>query len=100
MQKYHLSLQYFRERLAHYEALPQLVILGMLSGLVTGLLMVLFRLAVELPLIYWLGHADNFESLSSAQHFLWPIIGSSILILIFYLWPTAAKQVGMVNLFE
>ncbi len=100
MQKYHLSLQYFRERLAHYDALPQLVILGMLSGVITGLLMVLFRMAVELPLTYWLGQADNFESLSTAQHFLWPIVGSCLLIAIFYLWPQAAKQVGMVNLFE
>lgn len=100
MQKHHLSLQYFRERLAHYDALPQLVILGLLSGIMTGLLMVLFRLAVELPLTYWLGQPDDFEGLSSLEHFMWPVIGSSVLILIFYLWPTAAKQVGMVNLFE
>ncbi|SIT11594.1 chloride channel protein [Neptunomonas antarctica] len=100
MQKHHLSLQYFRERLAHYDALPQLVILGLLSGVMTGLLMVLFRLAMELPLTYLLGHPDNFEALSSQQQFLWPIIGSSVLILIFYLWPQTAKQIGMVNLFE
>lgn len=100
MQKYHLSLQYFRERLAHYDALPQLVILGLLSGIMTGLLMVLFRLAIELPLTYWLGQPDDFEGLSSLEHFMWPVIGSGVLILIFYLWPTAAKQVGMVNLFE
>ncbi|WP_372742681.1 chloride channel protein, partial [Neptunomonas sp.] len=100
MQKHHLSLQYFRERLAHYDALPQLVILGLLSGIMTGLLMVLFRLAVELPLTFWLGHPDDFESLSSLEHFIWPVIGSVVLIVIFYLWPAAAKQVGMVNLFE
>lgn len=69
MQKHHLSLQHFRERLTHYDALPQLVILGLLSGAATGILMVLFRLAVEWPLVWWQGNAEAFESLPTLQLF-------------------------------
>lgn len=99
MQKHHLSLQHFRERLTHYDALPQLVILGLLSGVATGILMVLFRLAVEWPLVWWQGNAEAFESLPTLQLFLLPIAGSIALSLVFLLWPKA-KQAGMVHLFE
>jgi CIC family chloride channel protein len=100
MIKQNLSLQHFRERLAHYDALPQLVILGLLSGIATGLLMILFRLAVELPLTYWLTLPDKFENLTTQEQFLSPIIGSCILILMFLIWSDSAKKIGMVNLFE
>jgi CIC family chloride channel protein len=93
-------LQQFRERLAHYDALPQLVILGLLSGVLTGFLMVLFRLAIEVPLTYWLGHPEAFESLPQSQLFWWPLAGSIVLIAIYLKWPVIARQVGMVNMFE
>ncbi len=100
MFKKNLSLQYFRERLTHYDALPQLVILGLLSGITTGLLMILFRLAVELPLTFWLSKPDRFEDLDTQTQFISPIIGSCILIVIFFFWSDTAKKIGMVNLFE
>lgn len=100
MQRSHLTLQHFRERLAYYDALPQLVILGLLSGILVGLMMVLFRLAIDLPLSYWLPHPDDFESLPANQAFWWPVIGSFILLVLFYLWPVQARKVGIVNLLE
>jgi CIC family chloride channel protein len=100
MPKITTLLQQFRERLAHYDALPQLVILGLLSGVLTGLLMVLFRLAIEVPLTYWLGHPEAFESLPQSQLFWWPLAGSIVLIAIYLKWPVIARQVGMVNMFE
>ncbi|WP_075179318.1 chloride channel protein [Neptunomonas phycophila] len=100
MRKIRELLQNFRDRLAHYDALPQLVVLGLLSGILTGFLMVLFRLAIELPLTYWLGHPDSFESLPQSQLFWWPLTGSLILIGIYFRWPALARQTGMVNMFE
>lgn len=100
MLKRQFTLQHFRDRLAHYEALPQLAVLGLISGIGVGLLMVLFRLAVDWPLTQWLGAPENFEALTSSERLGWPLAGSIILIILFYLWPITFRQVGMIHLFE
>lgn len=100
MIKQQLTLQHFRERLSHFDALPQLVILGLASGVITGLLMILFRLAVELPLSAWLAHPENFEELTVLERLTWPLIGSAVLIAIYLTWPRIARQVGMANLLQ
>ena len=59
-----LSLEHFRHRLAHTDALPQLVILGILSGLAAGGLISLFRSADTLLQVWLLdGDAERFEDL-------------------------------------
>lgn len=42
------SLDTFRYRLAHGDALPQLAVLGCLSGLLAGIIAIAFRLMVDL----------------------------------------------------
>ncbi len=73
----HRLMDAFRQRLAYTEALPQLAILGLLSGIVTALVAVLFRLAIQFPLELLLpGHeSENFEGLSSRVRFLLPFTG-------------------------
>ena len=67
----------FRHRLAHIEALPQLTILGLFSGIFAAGVIILFRLAIELPLSALLpAHNENFEDLSSIWHFALPFIGA------------------------
>ena len=58
------TLEYFRERLAHLDALPQYALLGVLSGIVAGVVILIFRLTIEIPLQLWLSenNPENFES--------------------------------------
>lgn len=94
------SLDYFRERLAHTEALPQLVILGLLSGIATALLISLFRLLVDGPLEYFLGHADDFESLPGWVRFMLPVAGSLALLAILHNLAPVHRKVGVVHVLE
>ena len=53
----------FRRRLSGVDALPQLAVLGLLSGLITGGVILLFRQAIEWPLEHFLPGAgsESFE---------------------------------------
>ncbi|KEA64884.1 Chloride channel protein EriC [Marinobacterium lacunae] len=96
------SLEQFRQRLSHFDALPQLVLLGVLAGFSTGLVILLFRLAIELPQ-FWLlpsGISEDFESLAPWQRFCFPVIGSIILVALLILVPRVSRSVGIPHLLE
>lgn len=79
----HNQLQTFRYRLAHADALPQLAILGCISGAITGIIAILFRLLCELPLAIALpAGSESFEMLPVATRFFLPIAGALIIGLI------------------
>jgi len=63
-----MRLESLRHRLATADAVPHLAILGALAGLSTGIVMLIFRAVVELPLMAFLpGHnSEMFEGLSPA----------------------------------
>jgi len=71
------SLEFFRRQLAGVNALPQLAILAVLTGLLTGLVILLFNAAVDFVLARWvLGtHSEDFESLSLFLRMLLPCAG-------------------------
>jgi len=96
------SLDHFRHRLAHSEALPQMVILGLICGLLCGLILGSFRLLLELPLSTFLpgGDSDNFEGLSSWYHFFLPIVGSLLLIAVLSRVTPLNRKVGVAHLLE
>lgn len=81
-----LTLANFRKKLGNTEALPQLIVLGLLSGLFTGLIILAFRFVITWPLEQFLPNysAENFEALDSIWHFFLPIIGSALIAL--FLW--------------
>ncbi len=95
-------MKHFRQRLAHNEALPQMVVLGMLCGLLCGLVLGLFRLLLELPLQNVLpgANSENFEGLSPWLHFFLPIIGSLILVAILSRVTPLNRKVGVTHLLE
>lgn len=75
-----------RDQLAGAEALPQLTLLGLLTGIIAGAVIVLFRWAVELPLGYFLPDSfENFEAISSLMHFALPVTGAIVLGLVLQL---------------
>ena len=101
MIKANFSLQNFRHQLASYEALPQLVALGLLSGVGCGLLIALFRYAIDTPLTLLLPeHVENFEGLSTYERFILPCIGGLTLALMYKYWPLIKNKVGVVHLLE
>ena len=96
-----LSLNHFRIRLGDVDALPQWVLIGVLSGLLTGLIMLAFHHAITWPLQQFLpdGNAENFEGLPPEARLLLPIIGSLLLGIL--LWRFAkVSQVGIAHVLE
>lgn len=76
----HNQLNHFRHSLAYFDALPQLTLLGLLVGLFTGGIIVVFRFLIDAPLSLLItGHSDNFESLSIQDRCLF--IFSGVLVL-------------------
>lgn len=72
-----------RDQLAGADALPQLTLLGLVTGLIAGAVIVVFRWIVEIPLAYFLPDSfENFEAVSSLTHFLLPVSGAILLGLI------------------
>lgn len=71
----------FRHSLSYIDALPQLTLLGLLVGLLTGAIIVAFRLIIDLPLTFFLpNHDEDFESLSVNFRILLIVGGSGLLI--------------------
>ena len=97
-----LSLEHFRDRLAHIDSLPQMLLLGIFSGLTAGLIILAFRLLVEIPLSFSLpGHnPENFEDLPATLRFLLPVAGSLVLILLFWRLAPTHRKVGVVHVLE
>ncbi|GGY81152.1 chloride channel protein [Cellvibrio zantedeschiae] len=76
--RWHLASEGWRDQLSGLDALPQLTILGLLTGILAGIVIVIFRLLVETPLSIGLpGHSENFEGLSSTWHFWLPFLGAT-----------------------
>lgn len=60
------KLDHFRHSLAYIDALPQLTLLGLVIGVATGLIIVVFRSTVAAPFFLSLSeNGENFEALSS-----------------------------------
>ncbi len=92
----------FRRRLADVDALPQLALLGLLSGVFTGAVILLFRFAIEFPLRYFLpGNDDeNYEDLAVAVRVLLPFIGAVLLGLLLHWLASRDRKVGVVHVME
>ncbi|MBQ0721349.1 MAG: chloride channel protein [Gammaproteobacteria bacterium] len=93
---------HFRHRLAHTDALPQLALLGIVSGLLTGLVAVAFRLAIEWPLEFFLPahNSEGFESLPLEVRLLLPLAGTLLIALVMRARSQAERQCGVGHVIE
>ena len=91
-----------RLRLAHFEALPQLTLLGIASGLVAGAVIILFRWLIEVgaELLFPMDSAEGFESLPAQWRFLIAVAGGLIVGLLFHFVASSARDVGVVHVIE
>lgn len=92
----------FRRRLSGVDALPQLAVLGLLSGLITGGVILVFRLAIEWPLEYFLPGegSESFEELDLLTRGLLPLAGALALGLFLHRLTTHDRKVGIVHVME
>lgn len=92
----------FRRKLSGVDALPQLAVLGLLSGLVTGAVILLFRLAIEWPLEYFLpgDSSESFEELDILTRGLLPLAGALGLGLLLHRLAIHDRKVGVVHIME
>lgn len=97
----------FPRRLSGVDSLPQLALLGLLSGLVTGGVILVFRLAIEWPLEYFLPGdgsevfaSETFENLDILTRGLLPFAGALGLGLFLHRLATQDRKVGVVHVME
>ncbi len=89
----------FSGRLSRGDALLQLAILGVLSGVLTGGVILVFRAAIEWPLGYFLpgGDSEAFEQLGPLARALLPLVGAVMLGLFLYRLAAADRRVGVAH---
>ncbi|MAA66366.1 MAG: chloride channel protein [Alteromonadaceae bacterium] len=92
----------FRRRLSGVDALPQLALLGLISGIITGVVILLFRFAIEWPLETFLParHDEAFESLDLITRGLLPLGGALILGLLMHRLAISDRKVGVTYVME
>lgn len=96
-------LEQFRLRLADAEALPQLALMGIISGLLVGSVIILFRLTIELIQAGFLpgGETENYEQLTLLWRLALPLGGALVIGLVFW-WASRSHniEVGVVHVME
>ena len=91
-----------RLRLAHPDALLQLALLGLLTGLLAGVVILLFRLAVEGTQARFLpgGGPENYEMLPLWLRVLLPTLGGAAIGLFFYRFSAGLHLLGVARVME
>lgn len=91
-----------RLRVSHAEALPQLAALGIACGLLAALVMIAFRMTIELSQAVLLppGHLENYAGLPAVVRFVLPVAGAAALAAIFQPLPDLVRNVGVVHVLE
>ncbi len=101
-QKISDGLEALRFRLARPDALLHLAFFGLITGFLSGSVIVLFRLFVENTQDYLLPGrgAENYEELPSSMHFIFPIVASILIALLFYRWAKGIRVLGVARVME
>jgi CIC family chloride channel protein len=86
----------------NFEGLPLLAALGLVCGVVSGGLIILFRLVMEGAAHQWLpnGDIESFEELSGPDRFLLCVAGGLIVGLILHFLKPKNRSVGVVHVIE
>jgi CIC family chloride channel protein len=84
------------------KSLLRISLLGALTGLMAGVLVILFRFSIEWSQ-HWIlpgGQIGNYEALPGWLRFLFPVAGTLVLALIFERLPEARRSVGIVHMLD
>lgn len=96
------ALENLRLRTSRPDALIQLAILGTLAGLMTGLVIISFRLVIEAVQISFLPYGDpeNYEGLPLHLRVLLPIAGALLIALLYKILAKKDHSVGVSHVME
>lgn len=96
------SLEFLRHRLAAVDAAPQLAMIGAITGLLTGIVIISFRAGIEITLSQWLParNPENFEGLAREMRFALPMAGGLLLGLLLQPLRASQRRVGVVHVME
>ncbi len=96
------ALENLRLRTSRPDALIQLAVLGILAGLMTGFVIVSFRLLIESVQTAFLPYGDpeNYEGLRANYRILLPIAGAIVIAAIFKLFAKKDLSVGVSHVME
>ena len=96
------TLDSFRRQLANVDALPQLCVLGLVSGLITGALMVIFRLLLSAGGLLLMpdGDPEAFEGLSPWVRAGLPFLAVMLIGVFLYRQKAAARKLGVGHVIE
>lgn len=95
------NLERFRRQLANVDALPQLCVLGLVSGLLTGSLMVGFRVLLDLAALALMdGDHEAFETLEPWVRACLPLAAVTLIGLWLWRQPPAAHKLGIAHVIE
>ena len=96
------ELEAIRFRLARPDALLYLAFFGLITGFLSGGVIVLFRLLVEETQDYLLPGegAENYEMLSPIWYFIFPVVSSIILAFLFYKYSKGIRVLGVARVME
>ncbi|MCB1683582.1 MAG: chloride channel protein [Pseudomonadales bacterium] len=97
-----LSPEFFRRQLANVDALPQLSILAIVAGLLTGLVILAFRVSIDFVLAEWIlqNGGESFESLPYIGRLLLPVAGALLIGILLTRFTAADRRVGVVHVME
>lgn len=96
------TLEGFRRQLANVDALPQLCVLGLVSGVMTGAVMVAFRLLLEAGAALYMpdGNPEGFEALPPWVRALLPLLAVSVIGVLLYRQKATARKLGVGHVIE
>jgi len=94
-------LEKYQLHLSNPNALISLSFLGFCTGLIAGLVIVLFRLLVEQGQALFLPpQSENYASLPEITRFLLPVTGSIVIAAIFYFFSKGSHILGVAGVIE
>lgn len=95
------QLEQLQLHLSRPDALIQLAFLGLISGIIAGAVIVLFRVLVEGTQAELLqGDSENYESLSLEARFLYPVLGSIAIAFLFRYFAKGENMLGVARVME
>ncbi|MEX2489697.1 MAG: chloride channel protein, partial [Pseudomonadales bacterium] len=94
------SMRGFRRQLASIDAVPQFAVLGIISGALTGIVILAFRALIELPLEQFVPDFEKFESFPSPVHLALPVAGGIALAILFSWLKTDTTSLGVVHVLQ
>lgn len=89
----------FRHRLAHIDALPQLTLLGIISGLLAALIILLFRFSIDLPLSLY-ADGGTFETMPASWRFGLVLGGAFIIGLILHFIDSGSRRLSVAHVLD